>query len=229
MSQNDISNISNIINQINTTLEIYSDYTLFTPNCHIYLESSYDKNIFISILDYIIKCYNKSDYLDGQIEMIKDDMNIKVIIMRNCILRICQTDIYEQYYEKEFDFIRCLKHPNLEHIYEVIKTYKYTYIISKKVIPLLTGMKLNPNLMIDYDNLYNEIVCLISDLKEYNKSHKDVRLDNIGYDPEIDKYILFDFDKFGENNSMNNNSMNNNSIKTDIDILVKSIEWIKLI
>jgi hypothetical protein len=36
-------------------------------------------------------------------------------------------------------------------------------------------------------------------------------------------YILFDFDKFGKNNSINN------SIQTDIDILVKSIEWIKLI
>ena len=53
---------------------------------------------------------------------------------------------------------------------------------------------------------------LIKQLLIDGYSHNDVRIDNIGYDPILDKYILFDFDKCNMSNSNNDFNTLNKSI-----------------
>ena len=206
---------SNIIDQINKILYENNGYTLFEKNTMLYVKTKEDIAELTTSFDYIIDKYGKLDCSNIVVELIKEDMNIKVFVLNCCVIRICQAELFKKYYEDTFDFIMAYQHPNLENIYEVITKNRYTYIISKKVIPLLSNMKPNPLHKIDFDRVFCEITALISDLKSCNKSHGDPRLDNTGYDPDIDKYILFDFDKFTTLKTNNN----------DREILYESIEW----
>jgi hypothetical protein len=210
-------NVDSLIDAINCMLDKYSGYVITKPNVHIYMKNEYEESNFKKIMDYIVSTYNNSDYSEDGLEQIKDDMNFVVIVLSKCVIRVCKTDIFNKNYKLNYDFIMRSSHSNLEKIYEVINLDTYTYIISKKIIPLLDSVcEVNKLHNIDYDDLYYQMSGLYSYLKENKKSHGDIRLDNIGYDNDLEQYVLFDFDKFGNYNGINEMDMLSESIERKI-------------
>jgi hypothetical protein len=196
--------------KLSNALKTISDYTFFEYNNHIYIDSVELYFHMIYIFEIINNYYEYNDNNDNI--LVKEDMSFKVFILSNCVIRFCDNNIFNNNYKNNYLYIINKDHPNLEHIYNIFTTDKYIIIISKKVIPLIIDNKINQNHKIDFDKLYNEMSDLIVDLKNDNYSHNDFRLDNIGYDNILDKYILFDFDKFS-----------NIFKSTDNDSLIKSI------
>ncbi len=202
-----------MLDKLNKVFYYYTDTSLFDDNHHIYIDNY---NLFIQIniiMNNIHLLYNKSDMTNYRI-ILKDDMNIKVFVLSNCIIRICHIIIYDRLYIDIYRYIIDLLHPNLELIYNIYMTTKYVIIVSKLIIPLVIDNKINPLHKPNYILIREQMHKLIYQFILDGYSHNDVRIDNIGYDSENDLYVLFDFDKF-------NKSTTNN----DIHILDKSIRY----
>lgn len=178
-----------MIDKIDTAFKFYTGWSLYDENPHFYIDSNELNNSFIQLLDHINE--NNSSVI-----YIKEDMPLKVIVLKNHVIRICLSSLYYKKYEKIFDFIKRWDHPNLEKIGIIRDIGKYVIIVSKKVEPLIYDNNINQNINIEYEKLYFEITSLINDFKDIGAIHGDVSLDNIGYDRESDKYILFDYDNF---------------------------------
>jgi hypothetical protein len=186
-------------------------YHLYMPNRHIYLDSPELIRAFIHSITSINQNYNKTDpSSDNFIETIKEDMLIKVFVLNNCVIRICDSAIYEKSYSKVFDFVMDADHPNLECVYTVENIGKYTIIVSKKLIPVLTynttTRTIDINRIVNLDDLYNQMSELICYLRSFKCSHGDLRLDNIGFDPQTGNYVAFDFDKFSFDTDLSDRS-----------------------
>lgn len=202
-----------LFNRLNHVFYDYTDKSLFDLNHHIFIDNY---NLFIEIniiINNIHILYNKSDITDYNI-VLKEDMNIKVFVLSNCIIRICLTTIYDKFYICIYKYIIDLLHPNLEHIYNIYHTTKYVIIVSKSIIPLVIDNRINPLHVPDFKLIREQMNNLIKLFIKDGYSHNDVRIDNIGYDSENNLYVLFDFDKFNKSN-------NNN----DLYLLDKSIHY----
>ena len=183
-----------LLSKINNAFFYYTDFSLFTFNNHIYLDNPLLITNFNDICNEIQLLYNKNDITDYNI-IVKEDMNIKVFILSYCIIRICHIDIFNHKYQYIYDFIFSVKHDNLEHIYNIYYTNKYVIIVSKKIIPLIINNCINPSHLPNINNIIINISLIIYYLLDNGISHNDVSIDNIGYDVDIDKYVLYDYDK----------------------------------
>jgi hypothetical protein len=193
MEQNNTSQI--FINN----MEKYG-YLIFEQNDCLYLESSEEKTHFINILNFINNKYNNNDTSEDFIELLKDDMHLKVLVLKNCVMRICNKEIYYKYYKNVYETIIKWNHKHLETIYEIYKTNNYVIIISKKITPIFgnddykkTNFIINDTLL---TKLENEMYELIAFLADNNAIHSDLCLDNIGFDFETNNFVAYDFDKF---------------------------------
>lgn len=191
-----------LFDRLSIAFEFYTDKSLFTMNEHVFIDSRELYLQFSYILTDIHIRYNRANITDYHI-MVKDDMKIKVFVLPHCVIRICQTKIYYTRYYNIFEYIIKLDNHNLEHIYNIYHTDKYIIIVSKCIIPLVTNNIINKQHIIDYTLIRNQIGLLINKLIIDGYSHNDVRIDNIGYDPDINKYVLFDFDKFRKSDNNN--------------------------
>ena len=202
-----------LLNKLSNSFLYYTDKSFFDYNTHIYLDNYNLINQFNDICYNIHNTYNKNDLSDYNI-IVKEDMHIKVFILSNCIIRICHIDTYNYKYNELYNYIIKLNHENIEHIYNIYHTNKYILIVSKCIIPLIIDNKINPLHYPKFDILINQIEEVINVLLDNGYSHNDVNIDNIGYDSELDKYILFDFDKCKKSNKTN-----------DLYNLIKSIKY----
>jgi len=201
-----------LFNRLNNVFYLYTDSTLFDNNHHIFIDN-YDLFIQMNIIINNIHIkYNRSDISNFNITL-KDDMNIKVFVLSNCIIRICQVTIYNNIYIYVYNYIINLIHPNLEQIFDIYHTDKYVIIVSKSIIPLVIDNKINPIHMPDYTQIRYQMQQLINQFIIDGYSHNDVRIDNIGYDKDTNRYVLFDFDKFNKSNNNNDLYMLDKSIK----------------
>ena len=201
-----------LINKLNNVFYFYTDRSLFENNHHIFIDNY---NLFIQIniiINNIHILYNKSDISDYNI-ILKEDMHIKVFVLSNCIIRICNINIYNKFYICIYKYIIELFHPNLEQIYDIYFTTKYVIIVSKSIIPLVINNMINPLHKPNYTLLRNQMNNLIKQFINDGYAHNDVRIDNIGYDNENDLYVLFDFDKFNKSNINNDLLQLDNSIR----------------
>ena len=178
-----------LINKIDIAFKYYTGWSLYDENPHFYIDSNELNESFMKLIDFIGEDNSSMIY-------IKEDMPLKVIVLKNHVIRVCLSPLYYKKYEKIFNFIKKWDHPNLENIDIIRDIGKYIIIVSKKVEPLVIDNNINKNVNIDYDKLYFEIISLINDFKDIGAVHGDVSLDNIGYDKESDRYILFDYDNF---------------------------------
>ena len=231
--QSNDSYYSNISNQLNQTkqlnqfdsrIEIYHiiqffdnvfvDYlmnSIFTYNRHIYIDSNELKQKFAYTLNLINNKYNNNDLSDKYIVAFKEDMSLKVFVLQNCVLRICEKEIFNLKYKKIYEKIIELNSTLLEKIYEIFDIGKYFIIVSKKIIPVNTDNKWNIKTNEEiFGKLWNEIILLINILCENNITHDDLILDNIGYDVELNNFVAFDFDKFTIHNT--SDTINKNAI-----------------
>jgi len=173
-------------------------------NMFIYIDSDNLKEQIVNILNEISVNYNNSKY---DILNIKEDMIFKVFVLQYCVVRICETKTFIDKYKNIIDKIISINNINIEYIYKYYTTNKYVLLISKRIEPLIIHNEVNKNINIDFDEIYNQITKTIGILLKHNLSHNDVRLDNIGYDKQLNTYVLFDFDKTCFTNI--NNDINN--------------------
>ena len=202
-----------LLKKISDSFLYYTDKSFFDYNTHIYLDNYVLINQFNDICYDIHNTYNKNDISNYNI-IVKEDMHIKVFILSNCIIRICHIDTYKYRYSEFYNHIIQLNHDNIEYIYNIYYTDKYVIIVSKCVIPLIVDNKINILHYPNFDILINQIEEVINVLLYNGYSHNDVNIDNIGYDSELNKYILFDFDKCKKSNKTN-----------DLYNLIKSIKY----
>lgn len=208
-----------VFTRIKLIFNIVTGFTMFQQNPHFHIDSLDSEYQFILILRNILENYNNNDNSSETVISIKEDMLIKVIVLKYCVIRICKKNIYNTIYSDIYKNISKLNHCNLEYIYNYIIGDNYVFIVSKTIIPLVINNNLNQLVKVDFDELYNQMTSLSYDLNMYNMAHNDIRLDNIGYDSDLNKYILFDFDKF----KINTTNYNNNNIYN----LFKSISYYK--
>jgi len=200
-----------LLNKLSISFEYYTDYSFFIMNNHIYIDNLLLYSQLNEIFNNIDLLYNKSDISNYQI-IIKEDMSIKVFVLSHCVIRICCIDIYNKKYIHIFNYIKNKNHINLEQIYNIYFTNKYVIIVSKCIIPLIINSIINPLHIPKFELLKYQMSQLINQLLIDGYSHNDVCIDNIGYDPILDKYILFDFDKCNMSNSNNDLNTLNKSI-----------------
>jgi hypothetical protein len=200
-------NNSFLTEQNNLPLQIFInnmekyDYSLFNQNNCLYLKSCDEKNKFNDILNIINNKYNNNDVSSDFIELLKDDMNIKVFVLKNCIMRICEKQIYNKYYSEVYKTLIKWNHKNLETIYEIYNTNYYVIIVSKKIMPIFNNYYDHKKTNFDIDDtllakLQNQIFDLIQFLADNGAIHNDLCLDNIGFDSETNNFVAYDFDKF---------------------------------
>jgi hypothetical protein len=150
------------------------------------------KHLVNRILNSITEKYNKKNQ---EIELIKTDTGIIVIVLKNIVIKI--------YTEKKYEKIRDIigsNHPNIEREKKSIKLKDIYFVISHKIIPILIDFKINPILNSDkikgdIENLRIQINKALDEIDELGFIHGDTRLDNIGVEIKDNKYnyILFDF------------------------------------
>ena len=201
-----------LLNRLSIAFKYYTDYSLFIKNDHIFIDNIELYLQFNNICNNINILYNNSDISDYHI-IIKEDMFIKVFVLSYCVIRICHINIYYDRYIHIYTYIQDKNHSNLEHIYNIYLTDKYVIIVSKCIIPLIVDNMINPLHDPDYIMIRLQMYQLIEQLINDGYSHNDVRIDNIGYDPNINKYVLFDFDKFNISNYNNDFYTLNKSIE----------------
>jgi len=183
-----------LLSKMSNAFDIYTSCTFWESNRHIYIDNTELLQSLINVFDKIHNLYNNKDVTDFPI-YVKEDMIFKVFVLSHCVVRICDTQIFEYRYKEGYEFLISLNNSSCEKIYEIIICGKFTMIISHKLIPVILDGGLNPSLIIDFDNLWNDISNFVHILNFCEYVHGDVRLDNIGYDQISDKYVLFDFDK----------------------------------
>ena len=87
----------------------------------------------------------------------------------------------------------------LEHIYEIIdsKNLDILIVVSKTVDTTDFKNRLKEDTLI----INEDIIKALNYLGNNNWMHNDTRIDNIGYDKQLNKYVLFDFDmsRFSDN------------------------------
>ena len=176
-------------------------------------KKKYDVN---RILNQITKKYNNNNQ---DVELIKTDTGIIVIILKNIVIKIYTKNKYDKIKE-----IIESKHPNIEKKIKHIKLKNFYFVISEKVIPVLIDFKINPILnnekvKKDKEKIEKNINSALDEIDELGFVHGDTRLDNIGVKINENKYtyILFDF---GATNIKNESIGNSNNDKND---LIKSI------
>ena len=150
------------------------------------------KHLVNRILNSITEKYNQKNQ---EIELIKTDTGIIVIVLKNIVIKI--------YTEKKYEKIRDIigsNHPNIEREKKSIKLKDIYFVISHKIIPILIDFKINPILNSDkikgdIENLRIQINKALDEIDELGFIHGDTRLDNIGVEIKDNKYnyILFDF------------------------------------
>lgn len=194
-----------IINIFDDFIKYFNDKSIYEPTNYIYIDNSI-KNIFAETLNELNRKYNKNCIpTDDFIECMKDDMEIKVFILKHCVLRICFLDKFNEKYLEIYKTIMNWNHTHLEQVYEIITIDKYVIIVSKKIIPIYSNSN-QLNIEINHDILHklkNEIYDLIIFLSTNNAIHRDLLTDNIGYDFETNNFVAFDFDKFTINSDNN--------------------------
>jgi len=182
-----------LLSKMSNAFDIYTSCTFWKYNRHFYIDTE-SLDSLISVFDNIHNLYNNKDVTDFNI-YVKEDMTFKVFVLSHCIVRICDTQVFESRYKEGYECLISLNNSSCEKIYEIITSGKFTIIVSHKIIPLILDGNINPSLRIDFDNLWNDISSFVHILNSCEYEHGDVRLDNIGYDQISDKYVLFDFDK----------------------------------
>ncbi len=185
---------ANLLNKIDVAFKYYTGWSIYDDNPHFYIDSHQLNDSFSELINEI------NDNIDTLI-YVKEDMPLKVFVLKDYVIRVCLSSLYYVKYNKIFNLIREWRHSNLESIHLISDIGKYVIIVSKRVEPLIVNNNINKNINIDFEKLYYDITTVINDLKDINAVHGDVSLDNIGYDSELDKYILFDYDKFKMNES----------------------------
>ena len=163
---------------------------------------------------------NKHNKRGQKVEMIKTDTGIIVIVLKHIVIRIYKKEKYEKIKD-----ILDLIHPNIENTIDKIQFENLFFVISKKIIPILTDFNINPLLdkkKIIKDKLIEDIDSALNEIDENGYIQGDARLDNVGVEINDNEYIYVIFD-FGATTKKSETSRNTEGDKRDFRNSVKKI------
>ena len=132
------------------------------------------KNDINKIFNRITNKYNKRNQ---KVEMVKTDTGIIVIVLKHIVIRIYKKEKYEKIKD-----ILDLIHPNIETTIDKIQFENLFFVISKKIIPILTDFNINPLLnkkKIIKDKLIEDIYMLYLILVQLQKKVKHLEIQKV--------------------------------------------------
>ena len=199
--------------KINNILKEYYDWEVE----NIWINLNKRKCDINRILNQITNKYNNKNQ---EVEMVKTDTGITVIVLKNIVIRIYKQERYNQIKE-----IFNIKHPNIENTIGKVKLQNLFFVISEKIIPITIDFKINPVLdikKINKENIIKDIYTALDEIDESGFIQGDARLDNIGVTIKGNTYTYVIFD-FGATTKKNETQRNTENDKKD---LIKSINKI---
>ena len=161
-----------------------------------------------NIVNNILKSYNEDP---SKLIHFKNDIDVIFVFSKIAIKIYKSHNILNNKQDYLYAMLSKNNCPNLEHIYESFFINDLFIVISKVVDT--HNYKSN----IDSLNIRLDIINALEYLLQNGWNHRDVSLDNIGYDTETNNYILFDFGISKINYS--------NNINDDLNSLNKSIKF----
>ena len=180
------------------------------------IKNNYDNFHQINLLlnEILIK-YNESS---NSFISFKNDGLIVLVFKKICIKIFSKENIIPRNIDQLYNLLQKNKSIYLEKIYEIIPEDQLDILIvvSKTVDTFQFKERLANDTLKIKDDITNALIYL----KNHNWTHYDARIDNVGYDQELNKYVLFDFDmsKYNEDHSILNNNLINDINKLNISI-----------
>lgn len=164
---------------------------LYSPIIREKLENFHKINLLINSI--LLK------YNDSSLVSFKNDGLIVLVFKKICIKIFSKKNIISRNLDMLFNILLKNECEYLEHIYEIIdsKNLDILIVVSKTVDTTDFKERLKEDTLI----INEDIIKALNYLGNNNWMHNDTRIDNIGYDQELNKYVLFDFDmsKFSDN------------------------------
>jgi hypothetical protein len=208
--------IDQVINRI--LLEYgYDDHNFIVERLYSpIIKDNYDNFHKINLLlnEILIK-YNEDQH---SFVSFKNDGLIVLVFKGVCIKVFSKENIIPRNIDRLYNLLQKNNSPYLEQIYEVINSdqLNISIVVSKTVDTNHFKNRLETDSSVIKENIRNALIYL----KDHNWTHYDTRIDNVGYDQELNKYILFDFDmsKYDEDPSILNNNLINDINKLNISI-----------
>jgi len=177
--------------------------TEFSPNCYtvpvkgIFSNPSQEKVSLIRIIfNSLLAKHNQDSYT---LELYKNDTGAEVFVFENCVVRFYD---YQYLKLKEEIFSKLSGSNYLEKILETkfCDDLEFGYIVSEKLVPLVNAVDYNLELNKEIvrpdniDKLTSDITQGLKYLHSNNIRHGDSRLDNIGFRPSDNSFVLFDLE-----------------------------------
>ena len=153
-------------------------------------------NLVRTVFNSLLAKYNNNAY---SIELYKNDTSAEVFVFENCVIRFYDCEYLKS--KKEI-FSKLSGSKYLEEILEAkyCDDLEFGYIVSEKLVPLVNtvGYDLKLNREIVKPEIIAKLISDVTQGLEYlhrnNIRHGDSRLDNIGFRPSDNSFVLFDLE-----------------------------------
>jgi hypothetical protein len=180
------------------------------------LQNNYENFYKINLLLNSILIKYKED--ENSFISFKNDGLIVLVFKSICIKIFSKQNIIPRFIDKLYDILLENNCPYLEQIYEIRDDDKLNvFIVVSKTIDT---QKFKDRLEQDSSIIKEDIEHALIYLKSNKWTHYDARIDNVGFDQELNNYVLFDFDmsKYDEDSTLLNNNLINDINKLNISI-----------
>ena len=167
------------------------------------------------LLNEILIKYNEDQH---SFVSFKNDGLIVLVFKNICIKVFSKENIIPRNIDRLYNLLKKNESPYLEKINEIISEDQLNIfiVISKTVDTQKFKDRLENDSSIIKEDIQNALIYL----KNNNWTHYDARIDNVGFDQELNNYVLFDFDmsKYNEDSILLNNNLLNDINKLNISI-----------
>ena len=211
-----LSKIDPVINRI--LLEYgYDEHNFIVERLYSpIIKDNYDNFHKINLLlNSILIKYNEDQH---SFVSFKNDGLIVLVFKNICIKVFSKENIIPRNIDRLYNLLKKNESPYLEKINEIISEDQLNIfiVISKTVDTQKFKDRLENDSSIIKEDIQNALIYL----KNNNWTHYDARIDNVGFDQELNNYVLFDFDmsKYNEDSILLNNNLLNDINKLNISI-----------
>jgi len=167
------------------------------------------------LLNEILIKYNEDQH---SFVSFKNDGLIVLVFKNICIKVFSKENIIPRNIDRLYNLLKKNESPYLEKINEIISEDELNIliVISKTVDTNHFKNRLENDSSIIKEDIQKALIYL----KNNNWTHYDTRIDNVGYDQELNNYVLFDFDmsKYNEDYALLDNNLLNDINKLNISI-----------
>lgn len=156
---------------------------------NIYKTPQETRVLFCDVNNIIYSLLEKYGVIDSEIKHFKEDVDVIFVFDKITIKIFKQSKNVSIIYDKLNSINPKSNH--IEQIFEIIinDDHKLLIVVSKTIIAPIAKEQIKK----DYEKIREDIIEAIEILRKNNISHRDVSIDNSGYDEDTNSYVLFDF------------------------------------